>query len=286
MGKDLGPTIRFHAIKSFRVQCAAIPSGRFGSWRRRWAANGVVEARYAANTFDVTTSRVARFALWLSPRMVDFTRPVVVRVNGVERFRDRVSPDRRFTVARFLDGRPGSADPRVGTQWPSEPLTPRGYARLGGKLLSKVIAALPGSQSARKSALVRGTYETHEVEEYLTADAAKLEAFVKNAERETLKLEGRQACMDLHAMTHDQIGPLGPGIEEDTEHRRLEHRLAGPSKCVSLRAQEGLRFREQRRSSPFHSSWSLSQQAAHFEERSPTTTARPPHPGVSRAGQN
>jgi integrase len=40
---------------------------------------------------------------------------------------------------------------------------------------------------------VTDIYEQHEVEEHLAADAAKLEAFVKAGEKETLKLEGRQA---------------------------------------------------------------------------------------------
>jgi len=40
---------------------------------------------------------------------------------------------------------------------------------------------------------VTDLYESHEVERYLTEDALKLEGFVRAGERETLKLEGRQA---------------------------------------------------------------------------------------------
>ena len=44
---------------------------------------GLVEARYdGGNVFDVTTQNVRRFSLWLHPRMVDFSKPVVVAVNG------------------------------------------------------------------------------------------------------------------------------------------------------------------------------------------------------------
>ncbi len=40
---------------------------------------------------------------------------------------------------------------------------------------------------------VTDTYEQHEVEAYLAIDAEKLDAFVRSGERDTLKLEGRQA---------------------------------------------------------------------------------------------
>ena len=40
---------------------------------------------------------------------------------------------------------------------------------------------------------VTDLYETHEVERYLIEDAGKIEQFVRTAEKETLKLEGKQA---------------------------------------------------------------------------------------------
>lgn len=40
---------------------------------------------------------------------------------------------------------------------------------------------------------VTDIYEQQEVEQYLPEDASKLEAFVKAGEKETLKLEGKQA---------------------------------------------------------------------------------------------
>ena len=40
---------------------------------------------------------------------------------------------------------------------------------------------------------VTDIYEQHEVDEHLAADAAKLEAFVRTAEKEMLKLEERHA---------------------------------------------------------------------------------------------
>jgi hypothetical protein len=45
-----------------------------------------VDARYTGdNVFEVKTENVTRFSLWLHPRMVDFSRPVVVLLNGVQK---------------------------------------------------------------------------------------------------------------------------------------------------------------------------------------------------------
>ena len=44
------------------------------------------------NRIVVATKNVARFTVWLHPKMVDVTRPVVIEVNGVALFKDRVRP--------------------------------------------------------------------------------------------------------------------------------------------------------------------------------------------------
>jgi hypothetical protein len=50
------------------------------------ARAGLVDARYTGNNvFEVKTENVTRFSLWLHPRMVDFSRPVVVLLNGVQK---------------------------------------------------------------------------------------------------------------------------------------------------------------------------------------------------------
>ena len=42
-----------------------------------------VEASYQdGNVFDVMTTNVKEFSLWLHPKMVDFSRPITVRLNG------------------------------------------------------------------------------------------------------------------------------------------------------------------------------------------------------------
>jgi predicted esterase len=48
--------------------------------------SGRVDVTRAANVFDATTRGVAAFSLLLSPDAVDFTKPIVVRVNGAEVF--------------------------------------------------------------------------------------------------------------------------------------------------------------------------------------------------------
>jgi hypothetical protein len=44
------------------------------------------------NTIQVTTRNVARFTVWLHPRMVDVSRPVTIVVDGTVRFQGRVIP--------------------------------------------------------------------------------------------------------------------------------------------------------------------------------------------------
>jgi predicted esterase len=71
--------------------------GGFDSWRlehrverRRGAA---VEAlNRGDNTIAVTTQNVARFTVWLHPRMVDLSKPVVVTADGKTLFQGRVHP--------------------------------------------------------------------------------------------------------------------------------------------------------------------------------------------------
>ncbi len=48
---------------------------------RTWPS-GRVDARRTGNTFDVRTRGVARFTLLLSPDVIEFSAPIVVRVNG------------------------------------------------------------------------------------------------------------------------------------------------------------------------------------------------------------
>ena len=48
---------------------------------RTWPS-GRVDARRTGNTFDVRTRGVARFTLLLSPDVIEFSAPIVVRVDG------------------------------------------------------------------------------------------------------------------------------------------------------------------------------------------------------------
>jgi hypothetical protein len=53
----------------------------------------VVSARYEGNAFEIASVNARRIRLYLHPRMVEFSRPVRVRVNGAELFRGPVEPD-------------------------------------------------------------------------------------------------------------------------------------------------------------------------------------------------
>jgi hypothetical protein len=64
-----------------------------------------VEAEIDGNTIRVTTANVRSLRLLLNDRMVDLSRPVVVRLNGLEVFRKTVSRSWSFLLekARLLD---------------------------------------------------------------------------------------------------------------------------------------------------------------------------------------
>ena len=63
--------------------------------------SGAVRASYANNRFELITSRVKSVALYLSPEMVDFSRPVEVFVNGKLLYNSSVSPDRSFMLSEY-----------------------------------------------------------------------------------------------------------------------------------------------------------------------------------------
>jgi hypothetical protein len=72
-------------------------SGATGEERmfaRTWPS-GRVDARRAGNTFEVRSRGVAAFTLLLSPDVVDFASPVVVRVNGAVVFNAAVTESLR-----------------------------------------------------------------------------------------------------------------------------------------------------------------------------------------------
>jgi len=71
--------------------------GDFDSWRlehRRSKHRGAMidAVNHGDNRITVTTQNVVRFSLWLHPRMVRISKPVVVRVDGKVRLNDRVKP--------------------------------------------------------------------------------------------------------------------------------------------------------------------------------------------------
>ena len=72
-------------------------NGDFDGWRlehRRRAHRGAMidAVNRGDNTIAVTTRNVARFTLWLHPRMVNVSKRVVVQVDGTVRFDARVKP--------------------------------------------------------------------------------------------------------------------------------------------------------------------------------------------------
>ncbi|MGH9220402.1 MAG: hypothetical protein ACRD1W_13940, partial [Vicinamibacterales bacterium] len=64
--------------------------------------SGRVDVRKKGNTFDAIVRDVARFTLLLSPDVIDFTRPVVVTVNGKQVHNAAVKKD-AATLMRWAE---------------------------------------------------------------------------------------------------------------------------------------------------------------------------------------
>src|SRR5262249_34090025 len=69
----------------------------FKAWRlrhrkTRWEGSAIDALNRGDNTIVVATQNVARFTVWLHPRMVDLEKPVTIVVNGQTRFQKMVTP--------------------------------------------------------------------------------------------------------------------------------------------------------------------------------------------------
>lgn len=63
--------------------------------------SGAVQASYATNQFDLKTSRVGVITLYLSPEMVDFGRPLTVRINGKRVYHGLINLNRSFMLSQY-----------------------------------------------------------------------------------------------------------------------------------------------------------------------------------------
>jgi predicted esterase len=71
--------------------------GSFSSWtlehRTRKHPGSAIEAiNRGDNLIEVSTQNVARFTVWLHPRMIDVAKPVTIVVNGKTRFNGKLTP--------------------------------------------------------------------------------------------------------------------------------------------------------------------------------------------------
>lgn len=87
-------------------QSHKMPLENWEGWRlipgRRELPAALVEGfSRGGNRFEVTTRNVRRFALWLHPKMVDFSRPVSVRVDGKDAFQGLVRPTLSTALQSF-----------------------------------------------------------------------------------------------------------------------------------------------------------------------------------------
>jgi predicted esterase len=82
-------------------------SGDFWTWRlehrtvRRQSAS-IEAVNWGNNTISVTTRNVARFTVWLHPRMIDLAKPVAIVVDGRQQFSERVTPSLATALESYV----------------------------------------------------------------------------------------------------------------------------------------------------------------------------------------
>jgi predicted peptidase len=64
-------------------------------------AGAYASASCSGNTITIKTSRVAELAVYLSPQMVDLTKPVQILINGKSYFQGVVQPSKKLMVEQF-----------------------------------------------------------------------------------------------------------------------------------------------------------------------------------------
>ena len=63
--------------------------------------SGAIKATFAGNKFIIETSDVKSFSIYISPEMVDLSKPLIVTVNGKQYFHQKVKYDKEFMLAKF-----------------------------------------------------------------------------------------------------------------------------------------------------------------------------------------
>lgn len=81
---------------------AAIPPAKSEPAFERGKPHGSIRAEAKGNRIEVTCAGIGSFDLLLSPRLVDFGKPVEVIVNGQAAFSGVVKPDLRFLLEQAL----------------------------------------------------------------------------------------------------------------------------------------------------------------------------------------
>jgi enterochelin esterase-like enzyme len=71
----------------------------------RTLTSGAIVADFVANTFEVKTSRVNGFSIYLHPDMIQLDQDVVIKTEGKELYRSKVTPDIAFMLNNFLENR-------------------------------------------------------------------------------------------------------------------------------------------------------------------------------------
>jgi len=70
---------------------------------RYYLSSGAVDATYYGNHFEIQTSRVQEIAIYINPKMVNLNIPVIINVNGNEKFNKIIEIDKAFLLENFKE---------------------------------------------------------------------------------------------------------------------------------------------------------------------------------------
>jgi len=84
---------------------ANLPGPREYDLFPRTLTSAALIADFVANTFEVKASRVNGFSIYLHPDMIQLDQDVVIKTEGKELYRSKVTPDIAFMLNNFLENR-------------------------------------------------------------------------------------------------------------------------------------------------------------------------------------
>ena len=102
-GEDISITVR-RGDEQLVLSATLPPARDFPAFKHE-KTSGVVDAVRIGNRFEIKTSRVADFSIYINPEMIRMDQPVIVSVDNYEVFNNIIEPDTRLMLKSFIENR-------------------------------------------------------------------------------------------------------------------------------------------------------------------------------------